>query len=88
MNPLLIICYIINYKIQIFLARSKRCQVLEKLAEKLQIASFLAKELGKHRETISRIFKDLEKQGLAKCTNPEDPIFRYYEITEKGRKLI
>jgi DNA-binding MarR family transcriptional regulator len=76
-------------KIQIFLARSKiRKQVLEKLAEKPQIATFLAKELEKHRETISRIFKDLEEQGLAKCKNPEDASFRYYEITEKGKNNI
>lgn len=74
-------------ELQIFLARSRiRQQVYEKLQEKPQIASFLAKELGKHRETISRIFKDMEEMGLVECVNPEDPHFRKYKLIEKTNK--
>jgi len=71
-------------EIQIFLARSKLRQVVyEKLQEKPQIASFLAKELGKHRESISRVFKDMEEIGLVKCVNEKDPHFRKYSLKEK-----
>lgn len=76
-------------EVKIFLARSKiRLEVLKKLAEKPQIASFLAHDLKKHREVISRIFLDLQSIGLTKCKNPEAPHFRYYMITRKGRNVL
>lgn len=79
----------LNDEIRIFLARSKlRLDILKKLNEKPQIASFLAHELNKHREVVSRIFLDLTKEGLAKCKNPEQPHFRYYMITRKGRNVL
>jgi hypothetical protein len=74
---------------RIFLARSKlRLLVLNKLGEKPQIASFLAHDLNKHREIISRIFLDLVKLKLAECINQEAPSFRYYKISRQGRKLL
>ena len=76
-------------KLRIFLARSKlRYNVLQELEQKPQIASFLAKKISKHREVISRIFLDLQKRGLALCTNPKAPSFRFYKITEKGKKVL
>ena len=78
-----------NDELRIFLARSKlRYKVLQEMAEKPQIASFLAKKLKKHRETISRVFLDLQRVGLAECTNPKAPSFRAYKITEMGKKAI
>ena len=78
-----------NDELRIFLARSKlRYKVLQELGEKPQIASFLAKKLKKHRETISRVFLDLQKIGLAECTNPKASSFRNYKITEKGKKAL
>ncbi|MBS3070675.1 hypothetical protein J4407_00020 [Candidatus Pacearchaeota archaeon] len=75
--------------ILIFFARSKlRLEVLKELNKKPQIASFLAHKLTKHREVISRIFLDLQEQGLSKCKNPESPHFRYYKITRKGKKVL
>jgi predicted transcriptional regulator len=79
----------LNDTLRIFFARSKlRLTVLKEINKKPQIASFLAKELNKHREVISRIFLDLQKQNLAKCQNPKNPHFRYYEITNKGKEIL
>ena len=76
-------------KLRIFLARSKlRVMVLQELEEKPQIASFLAKKIKKHREAISRVFLDLQNMKLAKCKNPKEPSFRYYEITEHGKHAL
>ena len=78
-----------NDELRIFLARSKlRYKVLQELEEKPQIASFLAKKTKKHREVISRIFLDLQNRKLATCTNPKAPSFRYYKITDKGKKAL
>jgi DNA-binding PadR family transcriptional regulator len=75
--------------LRIFLARSKlRSLILKELSVKPQIASFLAKKMGKHREVVSRVFLDLQAAGLATCTNPKEPSFRYYEITKKGRECL
>ncbi len=76
-------------EILIFFARSKlRLEVLKALDKKPQIASFLSSKMEKHREVISRIFLDLQEQGLAKCSNPESPSFRYYKITKKGKEVL
>ena len=75
--------------IRIFFARSKlRLEVLRKLDHKPQIASFLAQDMGKHREVISRIFLDLQEEDLAECKNPQSPHFRYYKITKKGKEVL
>ena len=79
----------VDDELRIFFARSRlRLEVLKALEEKPQIASFLAHKLQKHREVISRIFLDLQKQKLAKCKNPQAPNFRYYMITIKGKKVL
>ena len=76
-------------ELKIFMARSRvRLDVLKFLAAEPQIASFLAKKMKKHRETVSRIFLELQKHGLAACVNPDTPSFRIYEITEKGEKAL
>ena len=78
-----------NDELMIFFARSKlRFIILQELEEKPQIASFLAKKIKKHREVISRIFLDLQNRKLAICTNVKAPSFRYYKITEKGKKTL
>lgn len=79
----------LNDDLRIFFARSKlRIEILKKLKIKSQIASFLAHDMKKHREVISRIFLDLQDKGLAKCKNPEDPNFRRYQITQKGKQVL
>ena len=79
----------VDDEVLIFFARSKlRLEILKTLANKPQIASFLAGKLEKHREVISRIFLDLQEIGLAKCSNPESPSFRYYKITKKGKNVL
>jgi DNA-binding MarR family transcriptional regulator len=65
-------------KKEIFLKKGKlRKEVLERL-DKPKTATELAKEMGKHRSSISRILLELEKQGLIECVNPEDDRFRHY----------
>ena len=65
-------------KKEIFLKKGKlRKKVYESL-NKPKTATEIAKELGAHRSAISRVLLDLEKEGLAKCVNPEDKSFRHY----------
>ena len=67
-----------DWKKEIFLKKGKlRKTILENL-DKPKTASELAKELGKHRSSISRVLIELEKRGLVKCINPKDDRFRHY----------
>jgi len=36
---------------------------------------------------IIRTLKELEEKGLIKCLNPKDRIYKFYEITKKGKNL-
>ena len=66
-------------KLAIFLKKGElRKEVWTKL-DKPQTATDLAKELNKHRSSISRVLLDMEKEGLIKCINSEDKSFRHYE---------
>lgn len=63
---------------EIYLKSGKlRKTVLDKLTE-AKTATEIAKELRKHRSSISRVLLELEKKGLVKCVNPEDDKFRHY----------
>ena len=65
-------------KKEIFLKKGRlRKQVLEKLNEP-KTATELAKELGRHRSSVSRVLLELEKKSFIKCINPEDDRFRHY----------
>ena len=67
-----------NLKKEIFLKRGQlRKKVYDSLT-KAKTATEIAKELGAHRSAISRVLLDLEKEGFAKCVNPEDASFRHY----------
>ena len=73
----------------IFVERGKiRKQVLSKLGEREQVAFLLAKSLGTHRETVSRVFNEFADLKLAECVNSEDHHFRKYRITKLGRELL
>lgn len=65
-------------KNRIFLKKGKlRKAVMERLTEP-KTATEIAKELGKHRSSVSRVLIELEKKGLIKCVNSEDDRFRHY----------
>jgi len=65
-------------KLSIFLKKGElRKEVWTKL-DKPKTATDIAKELKKHRSSISRVLLDMEKEGFIKCVNSEDKSFRHY----------
>jgi len=68
----------IDLKKEIFLKKSSlRKEVYSKL-DKAKTATEIAKELEKHRSSVSRVLLDLEKAGYVECINSEDASFRHY----------
>ena len=72
-----------------FVAKSKnRQKVLELLLEKPQNPSNIAKAMNNHRSSISKIVNELVGKGLVESLTPDDPTFRLYKITTKGKETL
>jgi len=71
-----------------FFNRSKVSKLIIEKLDSPKTAVMLKKELGKHREAISRSLLQLEKKGYVKCENPKDKNYRYYALTEKGKEVL
>ena len=65
-------------KLEIFLKKSKLRKEVWKLLDKAKTATEIAKELGKHRSSVSRVLLDMAKEGFVRCVNPKDKSFRHY----------
>ncbi|MCX6803811.1 MAG: hypothetical protein NTY48_04555 [Candidatus Diapherotrites archaeon] len=72
-------------------ASIRRSTIKQKVLEQVfepKTPTDLKKVIGIHRESISRALLSLEKQGLVTCKNPNQPNFRYYQISKKGKKML
>lgn len=66
-------------KKEIFLKKGKvRGRVLD-ILNKPKTATEIAKELGLHRSSVSRVLLMLEKKGFVRCINKDDSSFRHYK---------
>jgi len=65
-------------KLEIFLKKSKLRRDVRDNLDKAKMATEIAKELKKHRSSISRTLLDMEKEGFVKCINSSDKSFRCY----------
>jgi len=67
---------------------SKRIKVLESLEKENKIPSQISKDINDSSYNISKYLKILKEYGLVICLNENDKRFRYYTITDKGRKYL
>ena len=65
-------------KKKIFLKRSELRKKIYDSIKEPKTATEIAKEIKKHRSSVSRVLLDLQKGGYARCVNPEDGNFRHY----------
>jgi DNA-binding MarR family transcriptional regulator len=52
------------------------------------ISKQIEEKTGMYKSHVSRTLKELISKDLVKCINPEDRNFRFYEITQKGKKVL
>ena len=72
-----------------FLTRSeKRVKILKSLMQGDKIPSFIGKEIGDSSHHVSKYLASLKERELVICLNEEDKRFRFYRITEKGKKYL
>jgi DNA-binding MarR family transcriptional regulator len=72
-----------------FVLRAKnRVKILETLKNNKLISKQIEEKTGIYKSHVSRTLKELISKDLVKCINPEDRNFRFYEITQKGKKVL
>ena len=76
------------YDLISFVSRGKvRRKVLENLKE-ANTPTKLSQIIKTHRSTTSRAILALEKRGLVKCVTPDESMGRYYQISDRGKKIL
>lgn len=65
-------------KNKIFLKKGKLRKIIFDTIKEPKTATEIAKEIGKHRSSVSRALLKLERKGLVKCVNPAHDRFRHY----------
>jgi len=70
-----------------FIMRGKRRKIILNLLNKPKTPTQIKEETKLHFTTISRALTELEKTGFVKCLNSSQKLWRFYELTEKGKKI-
>lgn len=72
-----------------FIRRSKnRRHILRLLLKQNYTVVDLVKETNMYKSHVSRALSELEDKNLVKCLNPEDRAFKYFKITDIGKKML
>lgn len=76
------------YELVSFVSRGKiRKKVLENISEPVTPTE-LSTKIKTHRSTTSRAILALEDKGLIKCLTPNEKLGRFYQISDKGKKVL
>jgi len=51
-------------------------------------ASYIAEDVGRSLQNISRALKELEKKEIVACINPQTRTWKRYVLTETGKKVL
>lgn len=72
-----------------FILRAKnRKKILFLLEKQDMYPGNIAKSTQMYKSHVSRTLKELEVKKLIQCKNPNDRSYRFYMITELGKKVL
>jgi len=72
-----------------FILRAKnRKQILFLLEKQDMYPGNIAKATKMYKSHVTRALKELESKKLIQCKNPNDRSYKFYGITELGKKLL
>ena len=72
-----------------FILRGKnRITVLKTISKDEVISAQIEEETKMYKSHVSRTLKELRKKKLIKCVNPKDRSFKFYQITNLGKKVL
>ena len=71
-----------------FVLRSKnRKAIVKQLVQGRKTQAQLHLATGLYRTHVRRSLLELVEKGLVKCLNPKDRIYKFYELSEKGKSV-
>tara|TARA_Y100000031_G_C7928336_1_gene251536 strand:+ start:238 stop:504 length:267 start_codon:yes stop_codon:yes gene_type:complete len=72
-----------------FILRGKnRISVLKTVSKDELVSAQIEEETKMYKSHVSRTLKELRKKKLIKCVNPKDRYFKFYKITNLGKKVL
>jgi len=77
-----------DYELLSFIHGSRRKKVLSCLKEKPKTPKQIAQECKLSISNVSNTLPELKKKELVICKNPKSHLYKYYEITNKGKRLL
>jgi DNA-binding MarR family transcriptional regulator len=77
----------VDYSIISFILRANRRKKVFLCLEKPKIPKEIATECAVSIHNVSKSLKELSDKCLIKCENPKDKFYRFYSLTERGKKL-
>lgn len=77
-----------NYSLISFILRGERRRMILSCLENPKIPKKIAEECNVSIHNVSKSLKELLEKELIICKNPKDKFYRFYEITEKGKKIL
>lgn len=78
----------LDYEVISFLLRGKRRKTILFSLKGAKTPKQIAEECKISISNVSVALAELVGKELIKCITPKEKIFRFYELTEKGRKAI
>ena len=77
-----------DYELISFIHGSRRKAVLNCLKDEPKIPKQIAEECKISISNVSNTLPELVEKELIQCKNPKSKVYRYYEITKKGKELL
>jgi len=77
----------LDYTLAFLLRGRMRKRVFEEIAKGKTAPAHIYKTMDLDRSHVRRSIVELEEKGLIRCSNPKDPSFKLYVLTNKGQKV-
>ena len=77
----------VNYSLLSFILRGERRKAILLCLDKPKIPKEIAEICKVSIHNVSKSLKELLNRGLIKCENPKDKFYRFYALTDKGKKV-
>ena len=77
-----------DYELLSFIQGSRRKVVLQSLEKGVKIPKHIAEECKISISNVSNSLAELLEKGLVVCNNPQSHVYKYYELTKKGKEIL
>ncbi|MBS3155446.1 winged helix-turn-helix transcriptional regulator [Candidatus Woesearchaeota archaeon] len=77
-----------DYELLSFIQGSRRKSVLSVLNEGVKTPKEIAEKCKISISNVSNTLSELVEKKLVICKNPNSHIYKYYEITNRGKELL